>query len=200
MCISIGVGIVKRCNRNLLSNFPELTPIFIYTLQLGAIHKFIVQQDAVIKFYDSYGGHGAHRFIGADRVEQFERLPADMINHIKHNIENHSGILVQEYLNRVDEGDKRILVCFGQSVGSFTRLPKQDSWYNLSQGGSTVLTELNDYELKLVDEVDSVMKRYGIMIYGIDTLVGGNGRRLISEFNVINVGSFAKLAKAEAML
>lgn len=193
-------GISTTRNRHFISKFPAYTPQSIYAHTIEEVQHFITQHESVIKRDDSFGGFGVHRFIGSDRLLKFEQLPTETLKQITSNIDVHGGVLVQEYLSRTHEGDKRILVSFGQPIGAFVRLPKEGDWLcNMSQGGSIESAQLNDDEISMVNEVDKVMTQHGIILYGIDTLVDNSGKRVISEFNVTNVGGFSKLTTDESI-
>ena len=89
--------------------------------------------------------------------------------------------MVQKYLNKVQEGDKRVFIINGKVKGAIRRLPRKGSILsNISQGGIALKTKLNSRELKISKIVATSLKKSGIFFAGID-LVGGY---LIGDINV----------------
>jgi len=89
--------------------------------------------------------------------------------------------MVQKYLSKVREGDKRVFIINGKVKGVIKRLPKKDSILsNISQGGVAYKTKLNAKELKISKIVAKSLKNNNIFFAGID-LVGGY---LIGDINV----------------
>ena len=103
----------------------------------------------------------------------------------KKNIEKYlkkfNHVMVQKYLPKVKDGDKRIFIINGKVKGAIRRLPKKDSILsNISQGGIPYKTSLNRRELKISKIVAKKLKKNNIFFAGID-LVGGF---LIGDINV----------------
>ena len=89
--------------------------------------------------------------------------------------------MVQKYLSKVKEGDKRVFIINGKVKGAIRRLPKKNSILsNISQGGTALKTNLNSRELKISKLVAKRLKKSKIFFAGID-LVGGY---LIGDINV----------------
>ena len=52
--------------------------------------------------------------------------------------------MVQRYLEKVKDGDKRVFIINGKVKGAIRRLPKKGSILsNISQGGTAIKTKLN---------------------------------------------------------
>ena len=61
-----------------------------------------------------------------------------------------------------------------------------------SRGGA-VETKIDEREQKIIDIVDPILRKNGVFLYGIDTLINGNGERVLSEINTLNVGGIKVL-------
>ena len=104
-------------------------------------------------------------------------------------IEIEGGVLLMEYVNDVHLGDKRVVVVNGKVMGCTLRKPAKGSWIcNLSAGGSSHFAEADDDEKSMASRIGEDLIGYGVVIFGFDTLVGKNGRRVLSEINTFNVG------------
>jgi glutathione synthase len=102
--------------------------------------------------------------------------------------------MAMKYLKKVNQGDKRILVVAGVCLGAVLRVPKSGSWLcNLAQGATSESVELTKEESYIVNMVDPMLSKEGINVYGIDTLVDDDGKRIMSEINTTNVGGFVQL-------
>ena len=106
---------------------------------------------------------------------------SENISLLKKYIKKFDHVMVQKYLNKVQEGDKRVFIINGKVKGAIRRLPRKGSILsNISQGGIALKTKLNSRELKISKIVASSLKKSGIFFAGID-LVGGY---LIGDINV----------------
>ena len=100
---------------------------------------------------------------------------------LKKYIKKFDHVMVQKYLNKIQEGDKRVFIINGKVKGAIRRLPRKGSILsNISQGGIALKTKLNSRELKISKIVATSLKKSGIFFAGID-LVGGY---LIGDINV----------------
>lgn len=113
---------------------------------------------------------------------------------LEYSFANKEQWLAMQYLPRYHEGDKRILVVAGEVVGASLRLPLKSNWLcNISSGGRSVQTQVNDNELAMVSKIANKLDLHGIQIFGIDTLVADNGKRVLSEINTLCPGGFYTL-------
>ena len=103
-----------------------------------------------------------------------------------------------KFLKNVDKGDKRIVVVNGKIIGSSLRLPAKDSWLcNVAMGGSSVAAVANDEEIKIVERINPKLSELGIVMYGVDTLMGDNGKRVLSEINTTSIGGVVQMEKQQ---
>ena len=52
-------------------------------------------------------------------------------------------------------------------------------------------------EVAIIEKIDPVLAKMGIVMYGVDTLVGDDGRRVLSEINTISIGGLPQIAQME---
>ena len=103
------------------------------------------------------------------------------VDYLKKYIKKFDHVMVQRYLEKVKDGDKRVFIINGKVKGAIRRLPKKGSILsNISQGGIAIKTKLNFRELKISKLVAKNLKKENIFFAGID-LVGGY---LIGDINV----------------
>ena len=103
------------------------------------------------------------------------------VDYLKKYIKKLDHVMVQRYLEKVKDGDKRVFIINGKVKGAIRRLPKKGSILsNISQGGIAIKTKLNLRELKISKLVAKNLKKENIFFAGID-LVGGY---LIGDINV----------------
>ena len=107
-----------------------------------------------------------------------------------------SKYLAVKYLKNVKKGDKRIVVIDGVIMGASLRLPPEDSWIcNVSMGGSSNYSEVLPEEIEIVNAINPLLSAKGIVMYGVDTLVDDNNRRILSEINTTSIGGLPQIAK-----
>jgi glutathione synthase len=81
--------------------------------------------------------------------------------------------MVQAFLPKVSEGDKRIVLVDGAPVGAINRLPKKgEIRSNLAAGGVAEQTALSPRELEICAAIGPDLKRMGLMFVGIDVIAG----------------------------
>ena len=153
------------------TNFLRYMPDTIFTKNIKEINSFLKKKKKiVIKPIHGYAGKNI-LFIKKKLNEKS----------IKNYIKNFGHVMVQKYLHKVKEGDKRVFIINGKVKGAIRRLPKKGSILsNISQGGVAIETKLNPRELKISKIVARSLKKSGIFFAGID-LVGGY---LIGDINV----------------
>jgi len=184
-------GILKTSDKSFLLNFQALCPPIKLCRSIEDIKQFASQFDIVLKPLKEYGGKGILKLDNehihdGELFHNADEYLAKLESYIKEE-----GFLAMKYLKNVHMGDKRLLVVDGEILASSLRMPAKGSWLcNVSQGGQSVPSEPDSDEIELVDKIHPVLKQAGVMIYGVDTLVGDDGRRLLSEINTMSIGGF----------
>ena len=153
------------------TNFLKYMPDTIFTKNVREIYTFLKKnKKIVIKPIHGYAGKN---ILFIDR-----KLNVKILNKY---IKKFDHVMVQKYLSKVKEGDKRVFIINGKVKGAIRRLPKKNSILsNISQGGTALKTKLNSRELKISKLVAGRLKKSKIFFAGID-LVGGY---LIGDINV----------------
>jgi glutathione synthase len=186
-------GIMKTSNKKFLLNFPELCPSMQMCKSLEDIISFSERFDIVLKPLKDYGGKGILKMSGGiinDGMNNYEALP-----YLKERQEyiREEGYLGMKYLKNVVKGDKRLLVVDGEILASSLRIPALGSWLcNVSRGGRSEIARPETEEIEIVSKINPVLNSLGVLIYGIDTLVEDNGKRVLSEINTLSIGGFVQ--------
>lgn len=181
-------GMLVAGNKSYLMNFQAFCPPMTICHSLEEIEAFKSRFPIVLKPVTSYGGKGIVRIIG-DEVrfseggktsweafaQEFQRHPVEY--------------LAVKYLEKVGKGDKRIAVCCGELLGAALRYPASGGWVcNVAQGGRSVIATPDPDEEAIIEAVDPHLRKMGVVFYGIDTLEGDNGKRILSEINALSIG------------
>ena len=87
------------------------------------------------------------------------------VSYLKKYIKKFDHVMVQRYLEKVKDGDKRVFIINGKVKGAIRRLPKKGSILsNISQGGVAIKTKLNFRELKISKLVAKNLKKENIFL------------------------------------
>lgn len=189
-------GILKTSNKKYLLNFKSLTPVTELCDDWESLIQFFNDRPTVLKPLESYAGKGILRIIDGLVNDGDETLTLREFE--KRYMEYPKPYLAMEYLHNVNQGDKRIVVAWGQIMLKALRMPTKGGWLcNIAQGGSSYATELSREEHQIIDEIDPILRREGIYYYGLDTLVNNNGLRVVSEINTLSIGGFMARSESE---
>tara|TARA_B100001121_G_scaffold91816_1_gene81384 strand:- start:1532 stop:2470 length:939 start_codon:yes stop_codon:yes gene_type:complete len=141
-------------------NFKEFMPPTIVTKNLHEIENFLNKfGDIITKPLYGNGGEGIHRFdknnFDPATIEQYLHLP----------------IMVQKYINEIDQGDRRLIIIDGEYCGSVARIPKDgDSKANFHAGGIPRKTGLVFRDKKIIETVGPLLKENNLFFVGIDII------------------------------
>ena len=190
-------GIIQTGSKEYLLHFPQLCPTMTLCESYADVVRFSNEYDAVLKPLHGYGGEGIFKitqntgYCGADAMGREQALLA-----IQHCLDKGERYLAMEYMRNVDQGDKRIVVVGESVLGATLRLPAKDGWLcNLKQGGSDHPANVDDDELHIAETIIPQLIDSGILVFGFDTLVNNNGKRVLSEINTLNVGGLIQVQK-----
>jgi len=188
-------GILETGTKAFLMNFEKLCPPMKLCRRVEDIIQFKSQFPIVLKPLREYGGRGIVRIDG-DKVWQ-GKIETSFDTFIQEIDPKNIEYLGVKFLENVSKGDKRIIVVNGQILGASLRLPAQDSWLcNVSMGGSSNVTKVDFDEINIAQTINPFLSKMGIVMYGIDTLVNDDGKRVLSEINTTSIGG---LPQIEAM-
>lgn len=156
-----------------INYFPELTPKTLVSRDMDKIREFIEAEGrAVVKPMDGMGGTG---------IFKVSRDDANT-NAILEALGNgNETIMVQAYLDKVTDGDKRILLVDGEPAKyGLARIPQGKEFRaNLAAGGRGEVQALTEREFELCQQVKPIIKELGLLFVGLD-VIGG----YITEINV----------------
>ena len=139
--------------------------------------------DAVIKPLDGAGGAGVLKLSSSDKNA---RSIVDMLTH-----EGARLAMVQEFLPRVVEGDKRVLLLEGKLLGAINRIPRGDDLRsNIHVGGRVEPCSLTAREEEIVHTIAPRLVRDGLYFVGLDIV----GERL-TEVNVTSPTGIQELSQ-----
>lgn len=184
-------GIIATSNKKFLLECREVCPPIQFCQTVEEVEKFHSNFPIVLKPLREYGGKGLLKIEnglvddGQDQISWEEYVPR-----IEDELRQ-SGYLAMKYLKNVSQGDKRIIVVGGHIMASSLRLPKEGSWLcNIAQGGKSVRSKIEEEEEEIIRFISGKMDENGILIYGLDTLVDDQGKRVLSEINTLSIGGF----------
>lgn len=189
-------GIYETGSKEFLINFPELGPPMKICRSIEDIIEFKNRFPIVLKPFREYGGKGIVRIDGNQVWEGKQELTFDdFISKIQGSNIEYLGV---KFLKNVSQGDKRIVVVNGKIMGASLRMPPKDSWIcNVAMGGSSGYAKPDADEIDIVDALNPKLAEMGIVMYGVDTLVGDDGRRVLSEINTTSIGGLPQIAKLQ---
>lgn len=177
---------LRDANEKLFAfHFYEHMPTSAVSADIELIRDFVrsVGGHAVLKPLDGAGGSGVVRLSSKD---ENERALIDLLTQ-----EGREPVLVQQFLPRVRQGDKRVLLLDGKLLGVILRVPRDDDFRaNIHVGGAVAATELDAAEQKLVDAVAPELARRGLWFVGLD-LIGGH----LIEVNVTSPTGVQELGR-----
>ena len=173
-----------------ITHFKDVMPPTLITNDGNEVELFRKEyKDIIIK--PLYGNGGAGVF------------------HIKPNDENLSSLLelyesfykepliVQQYLPKVREGDKRVILVDGKAIGAINRIPADgEARSNMHVGGTPEKCELTKRDLEICETIGPTLKKQGLLFVGIDVIgshlteinvTSPTGIQELSRFNGINV-------------
>lgn len=165
---------VRNCPEKLLvTEFYKYMPKTIITSDIAEITKFVEDnKKAVIK--PLYGNAGADVFFLQEGDFNLSSIIGYFLATFKEQI------MVQEFLENVKLGDKRIILIDGEVAGGFARVPANgEIKSNLAAGGSPKQVPLSDKDLEICKAIAPRLKELGLFFVGIDVIDGH-----ITEINV----------------
>ena len=186
-------GILKTGDKAFLTNFSNLCAPTKLCNTAEDIIDFKEQFSIVLKPLKGYGGKGIVKIVNDQVWEGSESMSFEdfMTDYTKNPI-SYLGV---KYLENVANGDKRIIVIDGEIMGASLRLPKDGSWLcNVAMGGQSVKSSVSEEEVEMVKVLNPVMKDWGVVMYGVDTLEDDNGKRILSEINTTSIGGLPQIA------
>ena len=143
--------------------FLRFMPPTIFTKDLDEIYKFHKKyKKIVIKPIHGYGGKNI--FFVNKKLKRKK-----LLNYINLN----DQVMVQKFLPKIKDGDKRVFVIGGSIKGAIKRIPKKKSIVsNLGRGGKAIKTNLTKKEFNIAKTIAKNLKKNNIILSGIDLISG----------------------------
>jgi glutathione synthase len=143
--------------------FLKFMPATIFTRNIEIIDKFIKKHKRIV--IKPTHGYGGKNILFVDQRLKKKKILS--------YINKHDQVMVQKFLPKIREGDKRIFVIGGTIKGVIRRIPAQGSIIsNIGQGGKATRTTLTRQELKIAKIVATNLKKNKIVFAGIDLISG----------------------------
>lgn len=153
--------------------FDRFMPKTLVTRSLDEVRAFQAEQGEIV-VKPLYGNAGAAVFHVGKGDANLAAL-VELFSHVWRE-----PFMVQQFLPKVTEGDKRIVLVDGEPAGAINRLPKAgEIRSNLAAGGQAQGTELSARELEICAALGPELKRRGLVFVGIDVIDGH-----LTEINV----------------
>ena len=156
-----------------VTDFPDLKPATLITRDKAEIEAFRAEfGDIVMK--PLYGNGGAAVFKVGRIDPNFGSLYDLFATLFK------EPWVVQRFLPKVTEGDKRIILVDGVVKGAINRVPAEnDIRSNMVRGGAAKPTDLSPREMEICERIGPDLKARGLIFVGIDVIDGN-----LTEINV----------------
>ncbi len=156
-----------------VTRFADLMPETLITRRLDEVLAFRKKHGAIV-IKPLHGNAGAAVF---KLAEDDGNLPAlvELFSNVWRE-----PFMVQRFLSKVTEGDKRIVLVDGVATGAINRLPKVgEIRSNLAAGGNAEITQLTPREEEICARLGPELKKRGLIFVGIDVIDG-----YLTEINV----------------
>ncbi|MDQ0316182.1 glutathione synthase [Amorphus orientalis] len=164
--------------------FPELMPPTLITRDRAEIDAFRAEHgDIVMKPLFGAGGQAVFRLTEDDLNygSLYDFFAASF----------REPWVIQRFLPKVSDGDKRIILVNGEFAGAVNRVPaKGDLRSNMVRGGAAAATELTEREREILATVGPALREEKILFAGIDVIDGN-----LTEINVTSPTGIRAVAK-----
>lgn len=184
-------GILQTSSKAFLLEVEEVCPPIRLVRSVEETLAFAKNFPLVLKPLREYGGKGLIKIQG-NQLDDGNQIhdTGSYLQGLNAVLEN-EGMLAMQFLKNVSQGDKRIIVVGGEIMASSLRLPAPDSWLcNVAQGGTSVASTIAPEEEVIIATIQPKLAAAGVLIYGVDTLVNDQGKRVLSEINTLSIGGF----------
>jgi glutathione synthase len=165
---------LRAANEKLFAlRFPALCPPTLISANVDEITEMVHSWDtAVLKPTDGMAGRGIMLLHAGDQ-------------NVRSIIESatgrgHDAVVIQKFLSRSCEGDRRVIVLDGNPIGAVRRLaPADDFRCNMAVGATVTADSVTDRDKDICQELAPDLATFGVALAGLDII----GDQLI-EINV----------------
>lgn len=170
----------------------------LYTLHFARhMPRTMVTSDRqrILDFVDELGGEGVVKPLdgaggsGVMMISKTDRNTRSILDVL--TLEGRRLAMVQEYLPKVREGDKRVLLLEGQVLGAILRVPRADDLRsNIHVGGTVEPCVVTAKEREIVADIAPRLLEDGLVFVGLDMI----GEKL-TEVNVTSPTGIQELSR-----
>ncbi len=160
---------IRESNEKLYTlYFPEWIPKSVVTKDISQLESFLSEAggEIVVKPLDGHGGEGVFYVSRDDRnanviLETITKFGTEYV-------------LAQKFIEKVYEGDKRIILLNGDPLGAVLRIPKPGGEFrcNFHSGGSPAKSELTERDLEICSSLAPRLRKDGLYFVGLDVIGG----------------------------
>jgi len=160
---------IRESNEKLYTlYFPEWIPKSVVTKDISQLESFLSEAggEIVVKPLDGHGGEGVFYVNRDDRnanviLETITKFGTEYV-------------LAQKFIEKVYEGDKRIILLNGDPLGAVLRIPKPGGEFrcNFHSGGSPAKSELTERDLEICSSIAPRLRKDGLYFVGLDVIGG----------------------------
>lgn len=160
---------IRESNEKLYTlYFPEWIPESVVAKDSSVLGEFLDKTggEMVVKPLDGHGGEGVFYVKKGDRnenviLEQITKFGSEYV-------------LAQKFIEKVYEGDKRIILLNGEPLGAVLRMPKPGGEFrcNFHSGGSPAKSALTERDVEICTALAPRLRQDGLYFVGIDVIGG----------------------------
>ncbi|MDC3084272.1 glutathione synthase [Gammaproteobacteria bacterium] len=165
---------VRNCPEKIFVNkYLDFMPPTLITRNVAEVIKFRHKHDQII-IKPLYGNGGANVFYSDGTDRNFGSIIENFLEWSK------EPFIIQKFIPKVKDGDKRIILIDGEIAGAINRLPQEgEIRSNMHVGGQAIKTEITKQDIKICDAISGDLKNFGLFFVGIDII-----DNFITEINV----------------
>jgi glutathione synthase len=148
--------------------FPEVIPPSCVAKDIDRLNHFLDEAggEIVVKPLDGHGGEG---IFYVKRGDKNSNVILESVTHFGTKF-----VIAQKFIEKVSEGDKRVILLNGEPMGAVLRIPKKGGEFrcNFHSGGSPEKANLTKRDLDICNKISPRLRSDGLYFVGID-IVGG---------------------------
>ncbi|MEM8621711.1 MAG: glutathione synthase [Actinomycetota bacterium] len=162
--------------------FPDITPPTIVSADDKRIVAFAREHGAAV--LKPIAGHGGR---GVMALRPDDNNAPSIIDTLTDR--GRVPVVAQRFLPNVAAGDKRILLLDAEPLGAILRIPTaSDFRANICVGGSTVATEIDAADRRIIERIAPSLRADGLVFVGLDVVDGQ-----LTEVNVTSPTGICQL-------
>jgi|SaaInl4_135m_RNA_FD_contig_51_1643405_length_3834_multi_6_in_0_out_0_3 glutathione synthase len=158
-------GVLKASEKLYTLTLPQYIPRTLISSDQERIEEFIKELNGpvILKPVNLYGSKGIEKHMpGCSHLSEKIRISSS---------NGEQFIIVQEFLEEVVKGDKRVFLINGKVAGAITRIPQEGEFRcAVGLGARVALCDLSPKELLICEDLAPMLRRDGLIFVGIDLI------------------------------